>query len=463
MKAGTRQWLHRDLLLRLMLPLLAILAASGALGTYEAHRLTDQVFDRWLLDSARSLAAQIGFSSHQAEIDLPAQAAAMLAYDDVDRIYYSVRQSGQHLLGQVDIPESGRNETAYSRGRVYDAYVRGEPVRVASVQAGDGAGHAATVLVAETVHKRERARQELMVMLLPLTLLLIAAAFAIHRAVRNTIRPLEAIAARWRSHSQATLQPIGADDVPRELMPFANALNDLLARMRALLMRERQFAADAAHQLRTPLAGLELGLARAAQAPDLESTRDVLRELGQATQRTSRLVQQLLALSRLDPETGRDPSLQATDLVTLAQDVGAAFIDHAIARRIELELQAPSQPVIARVQPELVSEALGNLIDNALRYTPEGGRVTIEVGQDPPALRVVDSGPGVPEEEREAVFERFVRGRAAHGEGSGLGLAIVRDIAALHGGRVSLSDSALGGASVTMQFPSPPPQPAHAR
>jgi two-component system sensor histidine kinase TctE len=132
--------------------------------------------------------------------------------------------------------------------------------------------------------------------------------------------------------------------------------------------------------------------------------------------------------------------------------VGASFIDRAFEARIELELLAPELPLLVPVQPELIAEALGNLIDNALRYTGAGGRVWIDFEIAPPALRVNDTGPGVPESEREQVFERFVRGPGARGDGSGLGLAIVREIAELHGASVTIGTSEAGGACVTLRF-----------
>jgi two-component system sensor histidine kinase TctE len=281
--------------------------------------------------------------------------------------------------------------------------------------------------------------------------LVLMAALAIVLAVRRTMRPLELIAARWNERSQVSLQAIGDDDVPRELRPFAAALNDLLRRIREMLARERQFAATAAHQLRTPLTGLQLGLSRAADAPDFAEARAVIGELSQSTQRTARLVQQLLALGSLDPEMRSDLSFRNQDLAALAQDVGAAHAEKALAKAIELELVA-AEPVVAPVIPELIAEALGNLLDNAIHYTPQGGRVTVEVTQSPVAMRVMDSGPGIDEEERDAVFERFVRGRLATGDGTGLGLSIVRDIAVLHGATVGLETSLLGGLCVMLSF-----------
>jgi two-component system sensor histidine kinase TctE len=167
----------------------------------------------------------------------------------------------------------------------------------------------------------------------------------------------------------------------------------------------------------------------------------------------ARLVQQLLAIGRLDPEAGHDLNDQMGDLVTLVQDVGAAHVDQALSKGVDLELVALGNAISVRMQPELLSEALGNLLDNAIRYTPAGGRVLIELTASPPQVLISDSGPGIPPEERDLVFERFTRGRGALGEGSGLGLAIVREIAALHGVTVALNTSKFGGLEVILGFP----------
>ena len=446
------QWLKRDLLLRLMLPLLVIVVATGALGAYTAQRLSDRVYDRWLVDAARSVASLVRFEHGQALLDLPPIAETILLFDDNDRTYFSVIQGERFLAGRKGIPSSGEGESTYRQGRTYDAQLDRQLVRIARVDIDDGDAPVVTVLVAETQIKRQRSAQELMAVFWPMGGLVLAAAGAIVLAVRRTVRPLETIAARWNECSHASLQPIRDDDVPRELLPFTAALNDLLARIREMLARERQFAATVAHQLRTPLAGLQLGLARAAKAPDIEETREVIGGLSHASQRTARLIQQLLSLGSLDPETRNDLDFRSHDLVALAQDVGAAHADQALAKAIDLELIAPMKPVLASVIPGLMAEALGNLLDNAIRYTPAGGRVVVEVLASPTLVRVSDSGPGIAEDERQSVFERFVRGRLAADEGSGLGLAIVRDIAALHGATVSLIDSAWGGISVTVAF-----------
>lgn len=448
------RWLTRDLVVRLMLPLLAIVIATAALGTYAAQRLTDRVFDRSLINTAQSVAALLHTQDGRTLLALPPEAERVLLYDEVDRTYFSVTEDGRTLAGTPGIATHGRRETSFRQGRAYETQIEGLPVRVALVRI-EGPGRRVVVQVAETLEKRRQARQEIEALLLPMGLLVLAAAIAIVLAVRSTLRPLEGIAARWNARSHSSLAPIGDDDdVPRELLPFATALNDLLSRIRAMLERERHFAATAAHQLRTPLTGLQLGLARASESADLGSARAVIAELNSSTQRAARLIQQLLVIGRLDPEGRRDHlHLEPTDLVALARDTGAALADEAVAQSIDLELDAPNTPVVATVQPALVAEALSNLIDNALRYTPRGGTVRIEVLDHPPRLRVSDSGPGIPADERERVLERFTRGRNAKGDGSGLGLSIVQDIAALHDARLDLTDAALGGLNVTISFP----------
>lgn len=449
------EWLARDLSLRLMGPLLVIVVATSALGAWGAQRLTDRVFDRWLLDAAQALASLVRFEQGQARAELSGDAQKVLQYDDIDRTWFEVAQQGKVLAGGAGLPEQGRRVTHYPRGDAFDSEIGGTRVRVARVDVADGSGARAVVLVAETTHKRDGARWEVLATLWPLALLVLSTMGAIVFAVRRTTRSVEAIAARWNRHSHESLAPVPPEEVPRELRPFATALNDLLDRIRAMLARERQFAATVAHQVRTPLAGLELGLARAAEAEDLQAVRRVLSELTQSTQRAARLTQQLLSLGRLDSKLPDHLDLQRIDLVVLAQDVGAVHADQALAKGIELELAAPARPVLVRAQPDLVAEALSNLIDNAVRYTPAGGRVLVEFEISPPTVRISDSGPGIPEEARERVFERFVRGSPGTGEGSGLGLSIVRDIATLHGATVTLQDSAWGGTQAVLAFPEP--------
>lgn len=449
--------LRRELLIRLMLPLLTLVAASGLTSTYVMQRLTDRVYDQWLLDTANSLAAEVHFDGAHAQIEMPSAAHAMLAYDDIDKVSFAATQGDELLAGGARLPLDGKRMLFYDHGRAYDAELLGQSVRIAALTVGgSGAVQPVEIRVAETLRKRERMRADVLILLFPLGALLLVSAATIGYIVRRTLKPLEELAGRWSAHSHQSLTLIDTQGVPRELIPFASALNELLLRLNAMLERERQFSANVAHQLRTPLAGLMLGLSRAEDSDNLAGARAAIAELKSTTRRLNRLVQQLLALGRIGPDGSHTMEFAPTDLVALAQDIGSSFAEQSARRDIALELDVPAAPLVVRVHPDLVSEALSNLLDNAIRYTPRGGRITVSFDADPPSIIVADSGSGINEAEREHVFGRFIRGGTASDQGSGLGLAIVREIMRLHGGEVLLLQAApAGGLKAVLQFARP--------
>jgi two-component system sensor histidine kinase TctE len=445
--------LYARLAIRLLLPMMVLVSAGGALGVYVARRQTNEVFDRWLLDAAVSLAQQVRGDADGVVVDLPRSSQAMLAYDEIDRTFFSVEKGGKVLVGVAGIPHAGQHAAAYANGLAFDGSIGGLPVRVASAQAACGQCGDVTVLVAETLLKRQRTERGILWLFAPMALLLLATSAAILMTVRRTVQPLEVLAQHWNRESHESLSEIPSGDLPRELTPFATALNDLLARIRRMLARERRFAVTAAHQLRTPLAALRLGLDRARRAPDLETTRAVLAELDQSTDRTARMIQQLLLLGRLDPEHDASIELQPTNLSDVVRDVCGLFSEAAFAKDIDVEMIAPSAPVMVLAQLELLAEAIANLVDNAVKATPANGSVRVAVLRDPPRLQVSDTGAGIAADEREAAFEHFTRGAGTNWPGTGLGLAIVRDIARLHRAHVGISDAPGGrGACLTLEF-----------
>ena len=455
-RAPARPILYRQLTLRLMIPLVLIVAVVGAFGLYSTGSETATVFDRWLLDAAVSLADQVRSGNGEANaVDLPEAARTMLAYDEIDHTWFSVSDRGRVLIGSAGIPTEGANAASYGDGRAFDAVYEGARVRVAAVGAPCAGCEHVVVLVAETMLKRQRSNRVVEWLLIPLGLMLVVTCTAIYIAVRSTVRPLEAIAERWNRQAHASLQAIPEDDLPYELSPFATALNDLLSRIREILVRERMFAAAAAHQLRTPLTALRLGMDRARNSPDLASARAVLDELKQVTDHTGRLVQQLMLLGRLDPEVRGDVDRTTIDLREVARDVCGLFAEVALEQHVDLELQLPPTPVTVVAQSDLLVEALANLIDNALKSAGRKGQVLVAVIASPSSLRVCDNGPGIKPSERKVIFERYARGARPRWEGTGLGLAIVHDVATLHGATVSITDGELGGACFTFQFAPP--------
>jgi two-component system, OmpR family, sensor kinase len=290
---------------------------------------------------------------------------------------------------------------------------------------------------------------------LPLVALLPLLGVGIWIIVGHALRPLSSISSALRARTPSALEPLPERDLPEELAPMVGSLNDLLQRLNRALEAQRQFVADAAHELRSPLTAVQLQLQLVKRAGSDEERAAALVQLERGVQRSTRLVQQLLTLARQDPqepEAGR----ASVDLDRLAHEVIADFEPMAQHRKLALALESEG-PLHIRGDMESLRVMLGNLVDNAIRYTERGG-VTVRLQQqgEDAALEVEDTGAGIPVDERERVFDRFYRvpGHDAEEEGSGLGLAIVKRVAERHGGRVAL-DSGSGGSGlrVTIRLP----------
>lgn len=281
-------------------------------------------------------------------------------------------------------------------------------------------------------------------------------AAVIIQGVRSGLRSVNRLADDIRQRSIDDMQPLDAAGVPAEIEPLVRHTNDLLARLDDSLAAQRRFIGHAAHQLRTPLSGLrmesELMLAR--QLPD--DVRVRAERIKAASDRMIRLGQQLLVLARSDPSARPQDSFVRIDLCDWARASGAEWVPKVRAAQVDMDLSAPDFPVWIDADPLLLDELLGNLIDNALRYGRPGGRITLTIGANPPALTVEDDGPGIPLEERERVFEAFYRLPGSVPGGSGLGLAIVREIAGAHGAWWQLSGRPeYPGTRLSVVFPGP--------
>jgi two-component system, OmpR family, sensor kinase len=313
-----------------------------------------------------------------------------------------------------------------------------------------------TILVAQPQEARDELSAAIAASVTWPTLVLIPVLeLLIWLAVRRGLRPLEAIASAVGKRSPATLEPLPVEALPRELQPLVAALNDLLGRLAHALQVQREFVADAAHELRTPLAAVDLQAQLVERAGSPEERSTAVSKLRQGLQRATHLVQQLLILARQDPATAPMPkdSVRLNDAARLAL---ADFEPQAHAKGIDLGL-ARDDTVTVIGDPESLRILVGNLLDNAIRYTPDGGRVDVSVAHDDGAavLQVTDSGPGIPPEERERVLRRFYRRPGSGATGSGLGLAIVKGIADRHGAALALDDAPGGGLRVSVRFAVP--------
>ena len=317
------------------------------------------------------------------------------------------------------------------------------------------------VVVADSSDPRQQwVRSIVMRVLLPNLLLVAAAAFAVRWAVQQALRPLLALKEAVERRSPRDLSAIDEGSSPEEVRPLVDSLNRLFGLVNAQAESQRRFVADAAHQLRTPIAGLQAQVeawAQAASARPEQGTlalpTDQVYKLRSATRRTSQLANQLLALSRADARGMQSQPEQRVDLKSLCEDTLEAHLDAATARRIDLGLDA--DPVHVMGHEWLLRELLSNLVDNAVKYSHEGGAVTIRCGRRGPEafLEVEDDGPGVAAAERPRILERFYRVQGTRGEGNGLGLAIAEEIARVHHSHLQLSPGSLGrGLKVTLPF-----------
>jgi two-component system OmpR family sensor kinase len=282
--------------------------------------------------------------------------------------------------------------------------------------------------------------------------------------VGRGLRPLHRVAREVASRRPDSLEPLPAGAVPSEVRPLVEALNHLLARLAQALAVQRAFVADAAHELRTPLTALQIQLQLTERANDETGRRQALGELRAGLERAIHLVQQLLTLARQEPGAGAAAPFTRLALADLARQGLADHAALAHARRIDLGARELDAEAWVQGDAAALRTLLGNLVDNAVRYTPEGGRIDVTVVRDPPTaaapacwLCVSDSGPGIPVEERERVLARFYRRPGQDETGSGLGLAIVQRIAEHHQARLVLDTSPLGGLRIAVGFPPAPP------
>jgi len=314
------------------------------------------------------------------------------------------------------------------------------------------------VQVAETLHKRNRVIWEILAAgLLPVIVVGVTALSLAWTGIARGIAPLASVRAQLLGRSAHDLHPLDEHSAPSEIAPAIEALNRLLARLRESNEMQQRFLANAAHQLRTPLAGLQMHLELLLRRDLDKDMRDAIASMHTATVRAGHLANQLLALAKAEATASDSMRTASVDLYTVADRAAHEWVQRAIARDIDLGFALEHAQVSG--DPVLLDELIDNLIDNALRYTPSGGAVTVRCGAlaDRPYLSVEDTGPGIPPDAHGRVFERFYRLQGTRGEGTGLGLAIVKEVAQRHGASLHIETPENGerGTRVMVRFPAP--------
>ena len=492
----------------MLAPLLLLWPMSVLVTWLVAQNIANKPFDRQLGETARVLAQQISVrpgprGAPVAEFRLPASAADLLRADEADDIYYQVLGlRGEFISGDstipvpLDLPLGAAGEV-----RFRDDTINNTAVRVAYLWVfvegapapGEGAPAGPLVQVAETLGKRSRLATEIIKgVILPQFVILPLAVLLVWLALARGIAPLNALQKRIRGRESHDLSPLDERDVPEEVAPLVRAINDLLARLDKSMGAQKHFLADAAHQLKTPLAGLRTQAELAQREIDAGQTdpqqlKKSLQQIARSSQSAAHMVNQLLAMARAEDKE-HAARKQEVNIARLATETVRDFVPRSLEKRIDLGYEGPENSA-GRAHPAplvtghalLLRELIRNLVDNALHYTPAGGSVTVRVVEDPfgqvVVLQVEDSGPGIAPAEREKVFQPFYRSLGTNVDGSGLGLAIVREIADQHGAEITLEDANLRhrpglseqagaafgpGARFTLRFPAHPPAAAGA-
>jgi two-component system sensor histidine kinase TctE len=441
----------------MLTPLLLLWPISLALTWLVAQGLANKPFDRALVYNAQALAQQVRMGpNQQVQFSLPQPASELLRADETDLVYYQVLGGqGEHLSGDRDMPLPKPNQVKGSSYQVHirDDEMRGLEVRVAYtwIRLDAEGKQPALVQVAETREKRSVLAAEIIKgVMLPQFALLPLAVLLVWLALVRGIKPLKQLEERIRERKPDDLSPLDDKAVPMEVAPLVVSVNDLLERLKDSIFTQKRFLADAAHQLKTPLAGLRMqaDLAQRSGSSE-EDLKKSLQQIGRASVQATHTVNQLLSLARAEGG-GTNLPLQSCDMVTLSSDVLQDCLPRAMEKGLDLGYEGvPAGTPGAQLQgnPTLLKEMVRNLVENAMNYTPSTperqGVITVRVLVDPYSkalvMQVEDNGPGIPPAERELVFQPFYRALGTNVDGSGLGLPIVREIARQHGAEISVA------------------------
>ncbi|MEY3428458.1 MAG: Sensor protein QseC [Pseudomonadota bacterium] len=463
----------------MLTPLLLLWPVSLALTWLVAQGLANKPFDRALVYNVQALAQLVKLSPDQQsfQFNLPQPASELLRADDADLVYYQVTGPQNELLGgDRDLPQPQEEEKLVNfEVKIRDDEMRSLEVRVAytwvQLTSEKSTSELGSVLVqvAETREKRSVLATEIIKgVMLPQFAILPLAVLLVWLALVRGIKPLSELEERIRARKSDDLSPLDEKAVPLEVAPLVSSVNDLLRRLKDSISTQKRFLADAAHQLKTPLAGLRMqaDLAQRKEAGE-EELKQSLQQIGRASVQATHTVNQLLSLARAEGAGSID--LQSCDMAALISEVLNDSLPHAMEKGLDLGYDGVDTAKKRRFltlqgNPTLLKEMIRNLVDNAIHYTPSTperiGVITVRLLLDPYsqalAVQVEDNGPGISAAERERVFEPFYRALGTNVDGSGLGLPIVREIAKRHGATVTVEMAHPGqtppGACFTIRF-----------
>ncbi len=444
--------LRHQLVNWLFTPLFLLLLFSTVTGYMAAVKLSNKPYDLVLLERAKLLASRYMLHIDGGTGPNFAEDARVFRYSVYDA-------SGRKLASNGLLPSPRPADFNQVQPILRDTRFQDEKLRMVTLRVMRPDGEVMLVQAAEPVEARLiLGRSILGNIVIPQLIFIVIAGIAVWIGLKRGFQPLERLRQAVAARPRNDLRPLDETRAPGEVRPLIQEVNALIARLQAMMDTQRRFIADAAHQLRTPFAGLKAQAELAKREQVSEPVRDALERICVSAQRCSHLVTQLLTLARNEPEARQNATLEMLDLHRVLHETAAHWAPEALQKNIDIgfEAEAPQCPVLG--DEASLRDLIDNLIDNAIRYTSTGGKITVRAGHGRAGragtwLEVEDNGPGIPVDQREQVFERFKRIPGNTQPGSGLGLAIVREVATRHGAHVEIDDGQEGGTLFRVRFP----------
>ena len=450
--------LRNQLFKWLLLLLLPLIFVSAIAGYFLANHFTNQVYDKSLYRTALALAGQIDTDASRIQVNLPQIAKDLVEFDEDDNVYFRIiGPNGDLVSTHTSLPLPKKYPTAddhfYYKANLNDADLR---VIVYALPITKNNQQNIYVMVGETQQKRvEMADEIILSMLLPQLLIVLLVSALLFFGIKRGLIPLEQLKTELSSRGNSDLSPVDSNAAPTELKPLLESFNDLLVKVDSNIAKQHRFIADASHQLRTPLAGLKTQAELALREANPQKIHHALEQINVASGNLSHLVNQLLSLAKAEPNASHTLDLKPIDLCKLAQSVTADWVTLAIQKEIDLGFASELKSAHINGNEVLLRELLNNLIDNAIHYTPAGGKITVGIKLVGLTLNltVKDNGIGIAAANQALVFERFYRVLGTQQTGCGLGLTIVQEIAERHFATVELLSEGEGRGSIfTVRF-----------
>ncbi len=447
--------LKSTIVFRLILPMMLFIIIIESIFSYfvTLHNV-EETYDRWLLDSARSLEQEVKVIENEVSVKLSDTALKIFKWNDVGSTYFKIQAENKGIL-VGDLPRRNLSPPLNGKAMVFsNLLLNGEELRMVSLKASGDLPENVTIQVAETLDKRQSRFTEILIAdLAPQLLLTLLIGLFLYKGVNRGLAPLHELTRDIAQRSPSDLSPIPETHVFKEVKILTDTINNLFEKLSQSIDAQQQFIANAAHQLRTPLAGFKLQAERAQREESIETMRPALSQIQNSADRISRMINQLLVLAR-SGQVEESHHFESIDLLTLTKSICMEWVPKALENDISLSFESPENSLFIEGDEILLTELLANLLDNAITYGHSQGNIIVKLIQQPtPSLIIEDDGPGINEIEYKKVFERFYRIPGSSGKGCGLGLAIVKEIADLHQIKLAMGKSTQGGVKIVLQFP----------